>query len=65
MKVKSESEFSQSSLTLHDMWTAAYQALPSMGFSKQENWSEKKKAMEWVAIAFYVNCYRCSNKCLN
>ena len=43
MKVKSESEFSQSSLTLHDLWTAAYQALPSMGFSKQENWSEKKK----------------------
>ena len=32
MKVRSESEVAQS-------WTAAYQAPPSMGFSRQEYWS--------------------------
>ena len=36
MKVKSESEVTQSLAT---PWTAAYQALPSMGFSRQEYWS--------------------------
>ena len=30
-------------------WTAAYQAPPSMGFSRQE-------LLEWVAIAFSVCC---------
>ena len=40
MKVKSESEVAQSCLTLCDPWTAAYQAPPSMGFSRQEYWSE-------------------------
>ena len=40
MKVKSEkSEVTQSCLTLSDPWTAAYQAPPSMGFSRQEYWS--------------------------
>ena len=39
MKVKSESEVSQSCLTLATPWTAAYQAPPSMGFSRQEYWS--------------------------
>jgi len=39
MKVKSESEVAQSCLTLNDPWTAAYQAPPSMGFSRQEYWS--------------------------
>ena len=39
MKVKSESEVAQSCLTLSDPWTAAYQAPPSMGFSRQEYWS--------------------------
>ena len=33
-------------------WTAAYQAPPSMGFSRQE-------LLEWVAIAFSVDCARC------
>ena len=28
-------------------WTAAYQAPPSMGFSRQDYW-------EWVAIAFSI-----------
>ena len=39
MKVKSESEVAQSSLTLATPWTAAYQAPPPMGFSRQEYWS--------------------------
>ena len=37
--VKSESEVAQSCPTLSDPWTAAYQAPPSMGFSRQEYWS--------------------------
>ena len=39
MKVKSESEITQSCLTLATPWTAAYQAPPSMGFSRQKYWS--------------------------
>ena len=39
MKVKSESEVTQSCLTLATPWTAAYEAPPSMGFSRQECWS--------------------------
>ena len=39
MKVKSESEVAQSCLTPSDPWTAAHQAPPSMGFSRQEYWS--------------------------
>ena len=39
MKVKSESEVAQSCPTPSDPWTAAYQAPPSMGFSRQEYWS--------------------------
>ena len=39
MKVKSESEVTQSCLTLVTPWTAAYQAPPSMGFSRQKYWS--------------------------
>ena len=39
MKVKSESEVAQLCLTLSDPWTAAYQAPPPMGFSRQEYWS--------------------------
>ena len=39
MKVKSESEVAQSCPTLSDPWTVAYQAPPSMGFSRQESWS--------------------------
>ena len=37
-KVKSESE-AQSCLTLVTPWTTAYQAPPSMGFSRQNYWS--------------------------
>ena len=39
MKVKSESEVAQSCLTLSDPMDAAFQAPPSMGFSRQEYWS--------------------------
>ena len=39
MQVKSESEVSQSCPTLVTPWTAAHQAPPSMGFSRQEYWS--------------------------
>ena len=39
MKVKSESEVTQSCPTLATSWTEAYQAPPSMGFSRQEYWS--------------------------
>ena len=39
-KVKSENEVAQSCPILVTPWTAAYQAPPSMGFSRQEYWSE-------------------------
>ena len=39
MKVKSESEVARSCPTLATPWTAAYQAPPSMGFSRQKYWS--------------------------
>ena len=38
-KVKSEREVAQSIRLLATPWTAAYQAPPSMGFSRQEYWS--------------------------
>ena len=39
MKVKSESEIAQSCPALETQWTAAHQAPPSMGFSRQKYWS--------------------------
>ena len=39
MEVKSESEVPQPCPTLATPWTAAYQAAPSMGFSRQKYWS--------------------------
>ena len=39
MKVKSESEVTQSCLTLATPWTAVYQAPPSMGLSREKYWS--------------------------
>ena len=39
MKVKSQSEVTQSCRLFLTLWTAAYQAPPSMGFSRQEYWS--------------------------
>ena len=40
MKVKSESKVAQPCRTLKTPWTAAYQAPPSMRFSRQEYWRE-------------------------
>ena len=37
--VKSESEVARLCPTLSDPWTVAYEAPPSMGFSRQEYWS--------------------------
>ena len=45
MKVKSESEVSQSCPTLATPWSAAHQTPPSMGFFQA-------KVLEWGAIAF-------------
>ena len=39
MKVKSESEVARRVQLLATPWTAAYQAPPSMVFSRQEYWS--------------------------
>ena len=39
MKVKSESQVAQLCPTLATPWTAAYQAPPSMGFSRHKYWS--------------------------
>ena len=39
MKVKSESEVTQCARLLATPWTTAYEAPPSMGFSRQEYWS--------------------------
>ena len=39
MKMKSKSEVAQLCPTLATPWTAAYQAPPPMGFSRQEYWS--------------------------
>ena len=39
MKEKSESEVAQLCLTLSNPMAAAYQACPSMGFSRREYWS--------------------------
>ena len=39
MKVKSESEVAQLCPTLATPWPTAYQAPPSMGFSRQKYWS--------------------------
>ena len=39
MKLKSESEVTQSCPTLHDPRAVAYQAPPSMRFARQESWS--------------------------
>ena len=61
MKVTSESEVAQSCPTLATTWSAAYQASPSMGFSRQKYWSgvplpspdihkEQHKIKQWPNI---------------
>ena len=58
MKVKSESEVAQSSPTLSNPWTSAYQAPPPMGFSRQEYCSgvplpSPTKENKFMQIKFY------------
>ena len=58
MKVKSESEVAQSFPTLATPWTAAYQAPPSMGFSRQKYWSgvPLPSPTKYKAIAIFLKC---------
>ena len=56
MKVKSQSEIVQSCPTLSDLWTAAYQAPPSMAFSRQEFWSGVSLPSPGKA---YIHMYIC------
>ena len=73
-KVKSESEVTQSCLTLVTPWTAAYQAPLSMEFSRQEYWSgvplpspwlwwglhnSKYTRNHWTVCLVWVNCVAC------
>ena len=50
VKVKSENEVAQSCLTLATPWPAAYQAPPSMGFSRQEYWSGVPLPSPWASL---------------
>ena len=52
MKVKSESEVAQSCPTPATPWIAAYQAPPSMGFSRQKYWSMVKKKIVYVKTSY-------------
>ena len=63
-KVKSESEVAQSCPTLATPWTAAYQAPPSMGFSRQKCWSgvplPSPTEAQWsvfLLFSFSVGCF--------
>ena len=59
MKVKSESEVTRVQL-LATPWTAAYQAPPSMGFSRQEYWSGLPlPSLGYNPVLLYSFC--CSN----
>ena len=51
MKVKSESEVAQSRPTLATPWTAAYQAPPSMGFSRKKDLSGVPLPSPWVELS--------------
>ena len=54
MKVKSESEVTQSCLTSATPWTAGHQAPPSMGFSRQEFWTLSAALFVPSLYAFYL-----------
>ena len=64
MKVKSESEVTQSCSTLATPWTAAYQASPSMGFSRQEYWggvplpSPKLRHHHFIVVSMHYHQLR-------
>ena len=51
MKMKSESEVAHRVRLLSTPWTAAYQAPPSMGFSRQEYWSGVPLPSPVIALA--------------
>ena len=61
MNVKSESEVAQSCRTLATPWTAAYQAPPSMGFSRHKYWSGVPLPSPLVRIAILKKST--NNKC--
>ena len=60
MKVKSDSEVAQSCPLLVTPWTAAYQAPPSMGFSRQEYWSGVPLP-SIIIISTILNLYEAGN----
>ena len=53
MKVKSQSEVVSRVLLLAIPWTAAHQAPPSMGFSRQEYWSGVPSPSPRLLLVFY------------
>ena len=57
MKVKSEREVAQSCPTLSDPMDAAYQAPPSLGFSREEYWSGVPwpSPLEWLVNVFSLD----------
>ena len=57
MKVRSESEVSQSCPTVSTPWTAAYQAPASIGFSRQEYWSGVPLPSPDSSILWTVTCF--------
>ena len=59
MKVKSESEVTQSYLTLSDPMDCSYQAPPSMGFSMQEYWSGVPLPSPKHYLKVYLNFILC------
>ena len=69
MKVKGESEVTQSCLTLATPWTAAYQAPLSIQFSRQEYWSGvplhyiKRHYIDCLAVLFNLGQgHRCRHR---
>ena len=60
MKVKSESEVTQSCPILATPWPTAYQAPPSMGFSRQEYWS----GVPLPSLIWYTQEHRKDNRWL-
>ena len=63
MKVKSESEVTQSIRLLATPWTTAYEVPPSMEFSRQEYWNglplpSQKKWAEDLNRHFFKKTYR-------
>ena len=61
MKVKSESEFTQSCPTLATPWTAAYQTPPFLGFSRQEYWSGVPLPSPKIFLYYFSNQLHLTN----